>query len=71
LSDIFKLSLKDVAKGLIIAILSAVLSGLYQALTAQAVIDPKQLLLVAVTAGIGYLLKNFFSTSDGKFLGRI
>jgi hypothetical protein len=68
-SDLFKLNLTDVAKGLIVAVLSAVLSALYQALTAQAVIDPKQLLLVAATACVGYLLKNFFSTPDGKFGG--
>jgi len=70
-SDIFKLNLQDVIKGVIVAVLSAVLSALYQALTAQVIIDPKQLLLVGLTAGIGYILKNFLTDSDGKLLGKI
>jgi len=67
----FNLNLKDVIKGVVVAVLSAVLSGLYQALTAQMVIDPKQLLLVGLTAGLGYLLKNVFTSAVGKFLGKV
>jgi hypothetical protein len=70
-SDLFKLNLTDVAKGVIVAVLAAVLSGLYQALTNQAVIDPKQLLLMGVTAGIGYLIKNFLTDENNKLLGKV
>jgi hypothetical protein len=71
MSKLFNLNLVDIVKGIIVAVLSAVLSVLYQALTAQAVIDPKQLLLVGLTAGLGYLLKNVFTSADGKFLGKV
>ena len=69
MSTLFKLDLKDLAKGLVVAVLSAILTGLYQALNAQAIIDPKQLLLIGATAGVGYLIKNFFTDSSGKLGG--
>lgn len=77
-SEMFRLKIKDIANGLVIAVGTAV------ALTVQAMItnpefsifalniqDGKFLLNVAVSAAVAYLGKKFFSTSDGKFLGRI
>ena len=70
MSKFLNLNLQDIAKGFIVAALSAVFTGLYQALSAQAVIDPRQLLMVGLTAGIGYLVKNYFTDSSGKLLGK-
>ena len=71
MSNLFKLNWNDVVKGFTVAVLSTILTGLYQALSNQAVIDPKQLLLFGLTAGLGYVIKNFFTASDGKFLGKL
>lgn len=69
MSVLFKLDFKDLAKGLVVAMLSAVLTGLYQALNAQAVIDLKQLLIIGATAGLGYIIKNFFTDENNKLGG--
>ncbi len=69
MSTLFSLNWRDAVKGIIIAVLAAILTGLYQALASQAVIDPKQLLIVGATAGLSYIIKNFFSDSSDKLGG--
>ncbi len=75
MSKMFTLNSADVAKGIALAVITVVLGALQQALTAHgfdfASYDWGAILQLAVTAGIGYLTKNFLSTSDGKLFGRI
>lgn len=72
-SGMFRLDWKDVAKGLATAVLSAVV--LYLAdLTKVPGFDLgalpwDTLIKVGLTAGIGYLAKNFFTDSQGKLGG--
>ena len=64
----YSLGINDLIKGLIMTILSGVLATAYQLLievgldwTAD---DFKEVLIIALTAGISYLLKNYFT--DGQ-----
>ena len=85
-SELFRLNLKDVAKGLVSAVLGAVcvsVIGVLQSVLAPGVdvlsIDfaelGKQLLNTAILAAqasfFGYISKNFLSDSQGRFLGRV
>lgn len=73
-SNMFSLNFSDVAKGAVVAVLVAVLGAIEQGLTAHGLdfmaYDWASILNLAVTAGIGYLGKNFLS-SNGKFVGKI
>lgn len=75
MSDLFKLNISDVAKGIAVAVLTAVLQFLYQFVVSNGLnftkTDLSQLLGVAVLALLGYLSKNFLTSPDGKLLGRI
>jgi uncharacterized membrane protein YvlD (DUF360 family) len=75
MSTLFSLNWKDLAKGVVMAALAAILLYFYQALTASGfsftTIDWNALGQVGALAIVSYLLKNFFSTSDGKFAGLV
>lgn len=71
----FKLGYKDAIKGVIVSVLSAVVTallGIIQqnglALTST---ELKTVATVAVTTFLGYLLKNFFTDENDKFVGKI
>ena len=66
-SDFLRLGKSDFVKGLLIAVLSAVLVAVQQGLSTG--IDWTQMWHIALTAGIAYLIKNLLTTSDGKFAG--
>ena len=72
-APMFKLNLSDVVKGLIVAVLAAVVTSLGHALNAPgfdfATFDFSTLLSVALTAGLAYMSKNFLSDSAGNFGG--
>jgi len=68
LSTLFKLNSQDLVKGLIVAILTALIAYLGD-LTTLLSADPTLILKIAITAGISYLLKNFISDENGKVLG--
>jgi len=72
-SNLFKLNLSDVGKGLLVAVLASVFTWLASALNAPgfswATIDWNTLIQVAMASGIGYIAKNFVTTEDGKILG--
>lgn len=74
-SKIFNLNLKDVAKGLAVAVITAVVVYLGDVLQAPgfdfATFDWGSILNIGLSAGLAYLVKNFFSTNEGKFLGMI
>ncbi len=73
--EMFKLGYKDAIKGVIMSVLSSVLTallGIIQqnglALTST---ELKTVATVAVTTFLGYLLKNFFTDENDKFVGKI
>ena len=71
MSEMFKINLQDFTKGLVTAVLSAVLLVIYEALQNGGLeaVDWKLVQQVAVMSGLGYVLKNYFSDSAGKFGG--
>jgi hypothetical protein len=71
MSKIWELTKNDFVRGLIVAVMTAPLTLIFQSLQAQAEIDLKQVGIVALTAFCGYILKNLGTSEDGKFLGKI
>lgn len=61
-SPLFRINVRDILKALLLAILAPVLQLLYDTLVSGAPIDWKLLLSEALVAGLGYLLKNFFTS---------
>lgn len=74
-SNFLRLNLKDVVRGLVVAVLVVVLGAVQQALQDKgldfASYDWPAIFDVAWKAAVAYLGKNFLSTPDGKVLGRI
>jgi hypothetical protein len=74
-NGIFKLAWADLARGAVLAVLTAVLTSLQQAIS-EGNIDPaawnwRTIGGVALAALVGYLLKNLLSDNDGRFAGKI
>lgn len=65
-SKFFTLNYKDVIKGFIVAAITAALTGAYDALTSAQPLNIKAIATVSLTAGIGYLIKNVLTNSDGQ-----
>ena len=66
-SNFLKLNFVDVLKGLIVAILTAILGAVYAILSAgglPTMQDAKTIGISCLWAGIAYLLKNIFTNSD-------
>lgn len=62
------LNLKDFGKGLLLAVLTPILTIIYQSLNAGSLtFDWKLIITTGVSAGLAYLLKNLFSNSNGDF----
>ena len=70
-----RLNLKDVSKGLSVAVIVVILGALQQAFTTHGLdvtaFDWNGIIDVAWKAAIAYLSKNLLSDSGGRFLGRI
>jgi hypothetical protein len=75
MSSFFSLNRADLLKGLVVAVLVALLGAVQQALTGHGLdvtsFDWAGILDVSWKAGLAYLGKNLFTTSDGKFAGII
>jgi hypothetical protein len=73
MSEILKLNMRDLLKGCVTAILAGVITYLYDAVQAgglQFTMTTLQNIgTVALIAGLGYLVKNLFTSSDGKIFG--
>ena len=72
-SKFLNLDLKDLLKGAIVAVVTALLTGLYELITAGGDLtwlNLKPVLLTSLAALISYLLKNMFTNSDGEILSR-
>ncbi len=73
ISKLWTLNWFDVGKGLLIAVLSALLDALYQLVqiwqsTGNITFKWEELALVVLTAALAYLMKQFGTGADGKFL---
>jgi len=63
-SGFFQLNTKDFVKGLVMTVVTSVLTVIYDSFSKGSLtFDWKQIALVGGTAGIGYLLKNLFTGS--------
>jgi hypothetical protein len=64
-SQQFSVNWADAGKGLVVAVITAVLTALLPILESGTFdINWKQILIVGATAGVGYLLKNFFTPTE-------
>lgn len=73
--EMFKLGYKDAIKGVIVSVLSAVVTALLgivqqNGLTLTST-ELKTIATVAVTTFLSYLLKNFLTDENDKFVGKI
>lgn len=71
MSDVMNLNWKDLLKGLLVAIFTAVLTTVYEMLEKQEVIEFKQIAIVGLLAMLGYLIKQLGTDTNNKFLGKI
>lgn len=73
MSSIFKLNIKDLSKGLVVAVLVAVLTTLESIIKAHGfhltMQDLESIFSTGSLAMIGYLLKNFLTDDNDKFIG--
>lgn len=74
-SPIFTLNVKDLAKGAVVAVVSAVIVYIAEQLGLPGfdftTFDWSTVVSVALTAFAGYLTKNFLSDNQGKVFGKI
>lgn len=71
MSNFLKINWADVGKGLLLAVLSSVISGIYTIIDKGAfptLEDFKVIGLIALGTALSYLLKNVFTNSDGKIM---
>jgi len=70
-SPIFTLNSSDFLKGLIMAVLSSVITVVYQTIeSGSLVFDWKAIGTMALTTALAYIMKNLFTNSTGKFFGK-
>lgn len=69
MSGLFKLSWRDLVKGLLVAVLSSVLGMIAQSL--GGVIDWKAIGTVALSSCLAYLLKQLATDEQGKLGGKL
>lgn len=70
-STIFTLNSNDFLKGLIMAVLSTVITVVYQTVEAGSLIfDWKAIGTMALTTALAYIMKNLFTNSAGQFFGK-
>jgi hypothetical protein len=67
-SKLFSINWLDFARGLVVAVVTAVLSGLYNIISAGGAITVKSVIIPAVLALLAYLLKNLFTNSQDQIL---
>jgi len=71
-SKFFLLNWRDFLKGFIVAVITVLLTGLYQAIEAgqfpTSWTQWKAILIASLGAGIAYIIKNLLSNSQDKFL---
>ena len=71
MSTLFNLNIQDLAKGLILTVLTSVITIVYNTVSAGSLIfDWQAIGLTALTSGLAYLMKNLLTNSKGEFLGK-
>ena len=66
-SPFLNVDLNDFAKGLIVAVLSSVLSIIYTTIHSGTLhVDWQLVFSTALTSGLGYIIKNLFTNSNGE-----
>jgi hypothetical protein len=71
MSTIFNLNIQDLAKGLILTVLTSVITIVYNTVSAGSLtFDWQAIGLTALTSGLAYLMKNLLTNSKGEFLGK-
>ncbi len=72
-SKIFRINIGDVGRGIVVAVFAAVLAKLAAVVNVPgfqfASFDYTSLIGVAISACVGYLSKNFFTSEQGNLLG--
>jgi hypothetical protein len=70
-SPFLNLNTADFIKGLIMAVLSSVITIVYQTVELGSfTFDWKAIGTMALTTAIAYIMKNLFTNSQGKFFGK-
>jgi hypothetical protein len=65
------LNIQDFFKGLIVAILTALVTFLYNTMdSGELVFNWKQIITTSLTASLAYIIKNYLSNSEGSFLSK-
>lgn len=71
----FKLGYRDAIKGVVMSVLSAVLTTLLSIIQQNGLAltgaELKMIATVAITTLLSYLIKNFFTDKNDKFIGKI
>lgn len=68
-SSLFTLNKADFVKGLVIAVLTAIISAVYTTIqTGVFTFDWKALSIVALSAALAYITKNLLTNSNDQFL---
>lgn len=71
-AKLFSLKWKDAVKGFIVAVITTIITMVFQAIQnnqlPQAWNDWKVILIAGIGSGLGYIIKNFLTSSDDKFL---
>jgi hypothetical protein len=68
-SSLFKLNLVDFTKGLLIAVLTSIITLLYSSIEVGTLtFDWKLIGTTALTSALAYIMKNFLTNSEGKFM---
>jgi hypothetical protein len=62
----YSLNYRDILRGLLIAVLTAVVTSVYEAITQGGLdsIEWKETGAIALSAGLAYLIKNFFTPTE-------
>ena len=69
-SQLYKVSLRDIGVGILLAVAGSVLVTIQGALQSGVAIDWAMVLKVAEATFVSYLVKNFFSDESGKIAGK-
>jgi hypothetical protein len=71
MSTFLNLNSSDFLKGLIMAVLSSVITVVYQTVEAGSLtFDWKAIGTIALTSGLAYIMKNLFTNSTGKLFAK-
>jgi UDP-N-acetylmuramyl pentapeptide phosphotransferase/UDP-N-acetylglucosamine-1-phosphate transferase len=69
MTNLFRLGWQDLLKGLVVAVIMAILTVAYEDITTEGNFDWKKILIASIGAGLAYLIKNFSSDNQGNLLG--